>query len=56
MDRRPEGTQGFTVYLKDPLWKRLKMQAAEEKRPMVRIIEDATRNYLDLVEASGRKS
>jgi hypothetical protein len=40
--------QNFTVALDVPTWKRLKMQAAEERRPMIALVRDSIRNYLDL--------
>lgn len=40
--------QNFTVNLDLETHRRLKIQSAEERRPMVDIIRDSVRNYLDL--------
>lgn len=42
--------QNFTVALDRATHRRLKIQAAEERRPMTSIIHDAVRNYLDLAQ------
>lgn len=44
--------QAFTVDLELTDWRRLKAQAADERRPMISIVRDSLRIYLDLAEAS----
>lgn len=46
--------QNFTVALDVPTWKRLKHQAAEERRPMMALVRDAVRSYLDLYEGHSK--
>ena len=49
-----EGSQDFTVRLEFADYRRLKIQALEERRKMVHVLRDALRNYLDLHEAGTR--
>lgn len=51
---QPEGTQAFTLYLPVALHERLKIQSVREKRPMVQIVSEAVRNYVDVFEITDR--
>jgi hypothetical protein len=44
--------QNFTVCLDFATWKKLKIQAADERRPMSVIVRESIRNYIDLASAS----
>lgn len=45
-----EDVRAFTIYLTPADHRRLKLQAVEEERPMIAIIRDSLRTYLDVFE------
>lgn len=53
MKTKTEAKQPFTVYLDRETHRRLKLQAFDERRPMIEIIRDSVRNYLDLAGTKG---
>ena len=54
VEQEERDKQNFTVALDVPTWRRLKFQAAKERRPMIALVRDAVRNYLDLTERNGQ--
>lgn len=48
MTTQEQQAQAFTVHVDLATYRRLKLQALEERRPMSRIIRESIRNYLDL--------
>lgn len=50
MAKVADEVQAFTVYIDQRTHHRLKIQAADERRPMAVIVREAIRNYVDLAQ------